>query len=94
MRALAIIGALLTLAPTAALADASSDLRALIADYERFAREADPIRAASRGDVAAGVRWQDASPAAVAARTHVLEGLSARLSAISRRCALPAASAR
>ena len=44
----AIVGALLLQAPAAAFADASTDLRALITDYEHFAREADPIRAASR----------------------------------------------
>ncbi len=78
-----IVGALLALAPVAAFADAGANLHALIADYERFAREADPIRAASRGDVVAQVRWPDDSLAAVAARTHALRGFSVRLAALS-----------
>jgi uncharacterized protein (DUF885 family) len=79
----AILGALLLAAPSNACADASSDLRALITDYTHFAREADPIRAAFRGDANAQVRWPDDSPAAVAQRTRALHDFSTRLAALS-----------
>lgn len=85
----AIVGALLVLSPASAVADAGAELHALISDYERFAREADPIRAASRGDEAAQTLWPDNSPTAVAARTLALRGLAARLAALSAQ-SLPA----
>jgi uncharacterized protein (DUF885 family) len=81
--AVAVLGALLLAAPARAFADASSDLHALITDYEHFSREADPIRAAFRGDVAAQVRWPDDAPAAVAARTRQLHEFSSRLAALA-----------
>lgn len=74
--------ALMALGPLPASADAAADLRSIIADYERFAREGDPIRAASRGDAAAAIRWADTSPETVARRARTLEGLAARLRAL------------
>lgn len=79
----AIFAALWLLTPAPAFAGPSADLRGLIADYELFARELDPIRAAARGDPTAAARWPDNSPSAVAARTRALRGFSIRLAALS-----------
>lgn len=61
---------------------AAADMRAVVADYEAFSRDEDPVRAGSRGDVAALRLWPDDSPAAVAARTVRLKGFQARLKAL------------
>ena len=84
MRALMVSVALaLAALPSLASADPASDLRTLISDYERFAREGDPIRAAQRGDAAAASRWADDTPGAVAQRRRALESFSARLAALA-----------
>ncbi|MBL8552496.1 MAG: DUF885 domain-containing protein [Hyphomonadaceae bacterium] len=80
----------LVLSAPRAHADAAAEFRAIVADYDAFARAADPIRAASRGDAAAARLWPDNSPAAVAARAAALRALSARLDAVG---GLPAAEA-
>jgi len=71
------------LVATPACADPAVDLHQAIARYEAFARMADPIRAASRGDAAAAVRWPDNSPEAIAARTQSLQALATQLAAIA-----------
>jgi len=62
-----------------ALAAPAADLRKLITDYEGFARDQDPIRAAQRGDAAAAVRWPDDTPAAVDARKRALQEFDRRI---------------
>jgi uncharacterized protein (DUF885 family) len=62
----------------------ASDLPAILADYDRYLAEADPIGAGMRGDLAAARRWPDDSPAAVAARVRALREFSRRLHAIPR----------
>ena len=76
----ALIGVTIALSPAAEAAPTCAKaLKNLIADYGRFERERDPIRAAIRGDAQAAARWPDDSPAAVAARRNALLGLEKRL---------------
>jgi len=79
---IAVLSILLALG--VAQASPASDLRALIGDYERFAREQDPIRAAQRGDTAAATRWSDDTPAAVDKRKRALTGFDARIKRLTR----------
>jgi uncharacterized protein (DUF885 family) len=75
-----MIGVTIVLSPAVEAAPvASKALKNLIADYEHFERERDPIRAAIRGDAQAAARWPDDSPAAVAARRKALLGFEGRL---------------
>jgi uncharacterized protein (DUF885 family) len=78
------------LAASAAQASPAGDLHALIGDYERFAREQDPLRAAQRGDAAAAVRWPDDAPAAVDARKRTLEGFDKRINRLAKSKLSPA----
>jgi uncharacterized protein (DUF885 family) len=61
---------------------AADDMAAIVRDYDAFAREQDPVRAAQRGDRAAMRRWPDNSRAAVAERRRSLERFRSRLAAI------------
>lgn len=64
---------------TAAVAD---EVAAIVRDFDAFAREQDPVRAAQRGDREAMRRWPDNSAAAVAARGESLERFAARLAGV------------
>ena len=67
-------------ATTARAADALAPaLQGLIADFDRFQRDADPVSAGLEGDRAALALWPDDSPRAVAGRKAALEGFRARL---------------
>ncbi len=57
-------------------------LHAVIADFDRYQKRADPISAGLEGDPAALRVWPDDSPAAVAARKAALEGFHKRLAAL------------
>jgi uncharacterized protein (DUF885 family) len=62
--------------------DADGRLHAVVKTYDSWLDEADPVAAASRGDVAASARWPDDSPGAVAGRTARLRAIAATLHAI------------
>lgn len=62
----------------------ASPWQALLADYDRQLREADPVRAAQWGDVTALSRWPDDSAAAAARRRRELLGLQVRLARLAR----------
>jgi uncharacterized protein (DUF885 family) len=62
---------------------AAADLHALVADYEAFSREEDPIRAGARGETAALRLWPDDSSTAVAARKARLAAFQTRLNALA-----------
>jgi len=70
------------LAVTPVTVAAAEDMAAIVRDYDAFAREQDPVRAAQRGDPAAMRRWPDNSPSAVAARRASLERFRTRLAGI------------
>jgi len=57
-------------------------LHGILADYDAYLRDADPISAGQRGDLAAAARWPDDRPAAVARRYATLATLQTRLRAI------------
>ena len=80
--ALLALALLLVLPSAAAAAGGSAELQALIADYDRFAKAADPLSAGLEGDREALTRWPDDSPAAVAARVEALKGFDSRLQAL------------
>jgi uncharacterized protein (DUF885 family) len=67
----------------AAAIDAKSELASLLAAYEAYARDADPVTAGAENDRAALRRWPDVTPAAIAAQRETLEGLKRRLAAIA-----------
>src|SRR5262245_42472373 len=80
MRITAFLIAILALsAATMARAQPGDELHAVISDYEAFARDLDPIRAAQRGDAAAAVRWPDDRQAAITANRARLDDFAARL---------------
>jgi uncharacterized protein (DUF885 family) len=88
MRPLLAAMLLLAIAAPAAAATSKSispaaSLKAVIADYDRYNRELDPVSAGLEGDQAALRRWPDDSQAAVAARKLELKGFKARLEALS-----------
>jgi len=66
----------------AAAATPAEALHAVLADYDRYLIEADPVEAGRRGDLEAARRWPDDSQAAVAARHRQLQGFHDRLGAI------------
>lgn len=78
-RAVALV--LATLAT--ALPAAADDLRAIVRDYDAYARTVDPVRAAQRGDAEAARRWPDNSPAAVEQRKAALASFDTRLRALA-----------
>jgi uncharacterized protein (DUF885 family) len=85
MRIMSFLGAIIALGlATAAHAQTGDDLHAIIGDYEAFARDIDPIRAAQRGDAAAAVRWPDDTPGAIAANRARLDDFAARLQRLGR----------
>ena len=64
--------------------DAGKALDGIIADYDRYNDQIDPVSAGQRGDQEAARRWPDDSPAALARQEATLRGLQARLRAIPR----------
>jgi uncharacterized protein (DUF885 family) len=58
-------------------------MSAIVRDFDAYARQQDPIRAADRGDMDAARRWPDDSPAAVAARKTSLLEFRRRLQSVS-----------
>lgn len=58
------------------------DLKAVLADYDRYLEVNDPIGASQRGDMNAAKRWPDNSPKAVADRAKALAAFRDRLAAI------------
>ena len=68
--------------PMAAALGQGPDLDALIAEYERLERRADPVTSAQQGDIEALARLPDVTPAAARARRDALAELRARLSRI------------
>jgi uncharacterized protein (DUF885 family) len=76
-----ISGVMIALAGPA-LAAPPPALKAVIAEFDRFNREADPISAGNEGDRAALRRWPDDSPKAVAGRVAQLKGFRQRLAAL------------
>jgi len=75
--------------PVFAQTDAAGRLHGLVKTYDAWLDEADPITAASRGDLAAAARWPDDSPYSVSRRTAQLRAIDSGLRAIPR-AGLPA----
>jgi len=74
------LSAMLAMMPvTATLAD---DVATIVRDFDAFAHDQYPVRAAQRGDPEAMRRWPDDSPKAVVARRESLERFRARLAAV------------
>lgn len=86
IQALSIVAVLAGGGATAAPVD---DLKALIADYVQYSRDADPIRAATRGDMQAARRWPDDSVPAVAARKARLQQFRSRLDTLAHAALSP-----
>ena len=86
--AFALAGALLMSASTAA-AEPSPILARIVAEFDRYARETDPVSAGLDGDRAALVRWPDNSTAAAARRRTQLEDFRLRLAALGGRALDP-----
>ncbi|WP_051749245.1 DUF885 domain-containing protein [Nevskia soli] len=77
--------ALMALALIAGPAPASADdLNMLVADYERYSLQQDPVTAGQQGDQDALKRWPDDSQAADAIRKKALEGFRNRLDALGK----------
>lgn len=72
----------LALVVQAHAAPTSDQLRAIIADFDRFERANDPLGAGQEDDREALTRWPDDSPSAVAARRTALEDFRRRLKAL------------
>jgi uncharacterized protein (DUF885 family) len=68
--------------PPGASAEPPADLQRILSDYDAYLKDADPVTAGQRGDLAAAARWPDDSPPAVARRHALLLDLQARLRAI------------
>src|SRR6056297_102459 len=73
-----------TLSAASALADAAADrsFDALVADYEAWQAEQDPISAGRRGNLAAAARWPDVSRLAIETRREAERAFLARLDEI------------
>jgi uncharacterized protein (DUF885 family) len=56
----------------------------VIADYDRYKRELDPVSAGLEGDQAALRRWPDDSPKTIAVRKLELQGFRTRLESLKR----------
>ncbi len=65
--------------PPQAVASPGSDLHGIIAEYDAWLTESDPVSAAERGDLKAAALWPDDSTGAVAARMARLRHLQSRL---------------
>lgn len=76
---LILLGLMTTAAPAGA-----DDLNTLVADYERYSLEQDPVTAGQQGDQDALKRWPDDSPAGDVVRKKALEGFRARLDALGK----------
>ena len=70
--------------PAAAAPSPAVWLKAVIADYDRFSRELDPVSAGLEGDQTALRRWPDDSEAALAAHKAALKRFQVRLAALKR----------
>ncbi len=82
-RACGFSGALIALALLGnAVPALGDDLQTLVADYERYNLEQDPVTAGQQGDREALKRWPDDSPGADAGRRKSLESFRARLDAL------------
>lgn len=64
-------------------AAATDDVAGIVRDYDAFARQQDPVRAAQHGDAAAKCRWPDNSPDAVETRRLALQRFYQRLAAVT-----------
>jgi uncharacterized protein (DUF885 family) len=72
----------LLLCAAAAPTPPQAALHGILKDYDAYLRDADPISAGQRGDLAAAARWPDDRPAAVARRYATLATMQTRLRAI------------
>ena len=63
-------------------ATAAPPLQKILADYDILLKQADPVSAGQRGDLAAAARWPDDSPATLAAHFAGLRDVLDRLRAI------------
>jgi uncharacterized protein (DUF885 family) len=62
--------------------DPAAEFDALVAEFEAFQLQHDPVRAGRKGDLEAAARWPDVSPEAVAERHRAHEAFLARLERI------------
>jgi uncharacterized protein (DUF885 family) len=62
--------------------DPAAEFDALVAEFEAFQLQHDPVRAGRKGDLEAAARWPDVSPEAVAERNRAHEAFLARLERI------------
>ena len=74
--------AFLLISHTALAATPDPGLAAVLASYDAWLTESDPIAAAGRGDAQAATRWPDDRPAAVATRLAALAAIKRRLDAV------------
>jgi uncharacterized protein (DUF885 family) len=83
-RVLALLLVWLLSGPTAALAASPAQAwRAVLADYDRHLRAADPLRAVQWGDATALARWPDDSGPAAAAQQRRLQRIQAEVAALA-----------
>ncbi len=61
----------------------AADLQAVLADYDRYLSQVDPITAGQQGDLTALARWPDDSPKALAERRRTLGEFDSRLAALA-----------
>ncbi len=66
----------------AALAAPHPNLAKILADYDAWLTDVDPIAAGQRGDLQAAARWPDDTPAAVSARQAALAQIKTELDAL------------
>ena len=78
----AAVASLLAAPAIAAAAPPSAGLKAVIAAFDRYQRDVDPIAAGLEGDRAALSRWPDDSPKAIAARKAALISIQRRLALV------------
>ena len=78
----AAVASLLAAPAIAAAAPPSAGLKAVIAAFDRYQRDVDPIAAGLEGDRAALSRWPDDSPKAIAARKATLASIQRRLALV------------
>ena len=77
-----VVASLLAAPGIAASAPPSAGLQAVIAAFDRYQRDVDPIGAGLEGDRAALRRWPDDSPKAIAARKATLTSIQRRLALV------------
>ena len=78
----AAVASLLAAPAIAAAAPPSAGLKAVIAAFDSYQRDVDPIAAGLEGDRAALSRWPDDSPKAIAARKATLASIQRRLALV------------